>query len=285
LDFRDKIYALISLTPEAQNQLLVYYDINPEQLMLSVLNFCHAYQNLSVFGTLGFMSFLRQHLEVRTDELRNNILNLDNPNCPTSFAIGGTIRGRIETLHPGRHMEEVALRVRDKLPTLLQRHPLFLNERALSTRLELDPRSLAGTEPCVPVEISGIDQCLFVFNGNELRKRLSADSTSDLESPPSSSSPLFAGLASTRVNIGDEIWQFDRTPVAVVARRTPRGYTLVGRAFLLRDLSADCQNSGSRLEDQIVWVKDGAKHPQATPVIEVDLRGLHELMTWVNLDL
>ncbi|KIX08584.1 uncharacterized protein Z518_03240 [Rhinocladiella mackenziei CBS 650.93] len=284
-DFRDKIYALISLTPDAQTHLSVDYNIDRVQLMLTVLNFSHTYQNLSAFRTLSFMSFLRQHLEVGRDELRDSILNLETPVFSTNFAVCGTIRGWIETLHPGRDAEEAALRVRNRLPALFPRRKLLLNEKGTLMSLEIDSEALVDTQPCATVGIPGIDQCLFAFTGNELGD--SKNSTVDRELPPrytTTDGPLFAGLASARVNIGDEIWQFDRTPVAVIARKTLQGYTLVGRAFLIRDLRAEYQCSRSRLEDEIVWIRDGTKHPKATPVISVDLKGLHELMTWVNLD-
>ena len=284
LDFHDKIYALISLTSEAQTHLSVHYDIDRPQLMLTVLNFCHTYQNLSAFGTLSFMSFLRQHLEVKRDELRSSILNLETSVLSTNFAICGTVRGRIESLYLGRDVEEAALRIRNKLPALSPRHKLLLNKRGPSTSLEIDPEALVDTRPCATVGIPGIDLCLFAFTGNGHRDLSSTDSTDDLDLPPRYNGPLFAGLGSTRVNIGDEIWQFDRTPVAVIARKTFQGYTLVGRAFLIRDLRANYQGSQSRLEDEIVWIRDGSQHPQATPVISVDLKGLHELMTWVNFD-
>ncbi|KAH8811287.1 heterokaryon incompatibility protein-domain-containing protein [Xylogone sp. PMI_703] len=288
-DFRDKIYALISLTPDAQAHLPVDYDIDRVQLMLTVLNFSHTYQNLSAFRTLSFMSFLRQHLEVRRDELRKSILNLGTPMLFTNFAVCGTVRGWIETLHPGRDVEEVALRIRNRLPALFPRPQLSLNEKGPSMPLEIDLETLADTELRATVGIPGIDQCLFSFRGHEPGE--SRNSTVDRESPPRytaingpTNGPLFAGLASTRVNLGDEIWQFDRTPLAVIARKTLQGYALVGRAFLIRDLRAESQNSWSRLEDEIVWIRDGTNHPTATPVISVDLKGLHELMTWVNLD-
>lgn len=275
-DFRDKIYALISLTPKAQTHLSVHYDIDRVHLMLTVLNFCCKYQNLSVFRTLSFISFLRQHLEVGRDELRNSILNSETPGFSTNFAIRGTIRGRIETLHPGRDVEEAALRIRNRLPALFtRRHILLQNENRSSMSLRIDPNALEDTQPCATVEIPAIDLCLFAFTGNYLRARSSKHSTDG---------PLFAGLASARVNIGDEIWQFDRTPMAVIARKTLQGYKLVGRAFLIRDLKAEYHSRRSRVEDEIVWIKDGTKHRKATPVISADLKGLHELWTWVDFD-
>ena len=293
LDFRDKIYALISLSPEAQTHLTVHYDIDRLQLMLTVLRFCCKHQRLSTFGTLGFMSFLRQHLEVERDELHNGILYLGkSPALSDSFAINGTVRGKIETLHPGRDVEEAALRVRPLFPALIPRQTIFLSDRGPSNALEIDTKASINTQASATVGIPGADQCLFAFTGNPLRDEASTESTEDPDSPPeyvlatpnTIKGPLFAGLASTRVNVLDEIWQFDRTPVAIIARMTPEGYILVGRAFLIRDLRVGEQRTPSRLEDEIVWIKDGTKHAQTTPAISVDLKGLHDLMCWVNFD-
>ena len=288
LEFRDKIYALISLTSEAQNRLSVHYDIDRPHLMLSVLDFCNTYQTLSSFRTLSFTAFLRQHLEVRRDELRSTMLTLQIPVTFTNFAICGTIRGRIESLSPGRDAEEAALRIRKTLPALIPRHELSLNERGPSMPYEIDQRYLVDTRLSAMVGVPGIDQCLFTFIGNEPRDQSMTGPADDLDLPPMytiTNRPLIAGLASTRVNIGDEIWQFDRTPVAVIAPKTLQGYTLVGRAFLIRDLRKKHPANASPLEDEILWVKDSRKHPQATPIISVDLKGLHELMTWVDFDL
>lgn len=285
-EFHDKVYALISLNTEARDHLLVDYTLKRTELMLSVLQFCQTHEELSEFGTLAFASFLRQHLEAEMDKLRDRILDLENPSI--KFTIRGTVRGRVDSLNSGRHIDEAALRFRKQLPALIHHHRLSLNRRnPFWDSLEFDENSLFA-QPAT-VAIAARDQCLFAFTGNELRDLASATTTYDsdsLRTYVSPSSPLFAGLASTKVEIGDEIWQFDRTPVAIVARRTHQGYMLAGRAFLVRDLNLKVkrQSSQSRVEDEIVWVKDSTKHSQLTPVISTGLQGLYELVLRVNFD-
>jgi hypothetical protein len=284
-EFHDKVYALISLDAEARDHLLVDYNVDRPELMLSVLHFCQTHEELSDLGTLGFVSFLRQHLEVEMDSLRDSILNLQRPSV--KFTVCGTVRGRVESLYPGRHVEEAALRFRRQLPALIPYHRLSLNRGGpFSMSLEFDQDSVFA-HPAT-VGIAAMDQCLFAFTGNELRDVSSAETTDDsdsLQTYVNPSGPLFAGLASTKVELGDEIWQFDRTPVAIVARRTRQGYGLAGRAFLVRDLRVKRQSSQSRVEDEIVWVKDSTKHSQATPVISTGMQGLYELALWVNFDI
>ncbi|KIW31287.1 uncharacterized protein PV07_02947 [Cladophialophora immunda] len=287
-DFHDKVYALISLSQEAQAHLIVQYDIDQATLMLKVLEFCYRYEKLSNFRILSFMSFLRQHLEVGIGVLRSRSFGPQSPVITTEFVVRGTVRGRISELAPGRGAEDAALGVRNKLPTLLLRHGLLIKKQGHFMTLE-DADASADTNNHTVMEVSGLDQCLFSFTGSNHRDRpLNAvdddDSAHTLSPDPPGYSltqePLLVGFASTRVRIGDEIWQFDRTPVAIIARKTPPGFSLAGRAILLRDPgAANMEGHQWHLEDEIAWIKDGTKYPQSTPVIKVDLRGLYKLMT------
>ena len=283
-NIHDKVYALISLNAEARDHLLVDYNFKRPELMLSVLHFCQTHEELSDLGTLAFVLFLRQLLEVEMDELRDSILNLQRPSV--KFTVCGTVRGRVESLHPGRYVEDAALRFCNQLPALIPYHRLSLNGGGpFSMSLEFDQDSVFA-HPAT-VGIAALEQYLFAFTGNEHRDVSSAETTNDSESLltcVNSSGPLFAGLASTKIELGDEIWQFDRTPVAIVARKTRQGYGLVGRAFLVRDLRARRKSSQSRVEDEILIVKDGTKHSQPTPVISTGMQGLCELALWVNFD-
>ena len=282
--FHDKVYALISLNAEARDHLLVDYKSDRPKLMLSVLHFCQTHEELSSHGTLGFVLFLRQLLEVEMDRLRESILNLQRPSV--KFTVRGTVRGRIESLHAGRHVEEAAVRFRKQLPALIPYHRLSLNRGGpFSMSIEFDHDLVFAHPPMVGTPAR--DQCLFAFTGNEVRDVSSAEITNDsdsLRTCVNQSGPLLAGLASAKVEVGDEIWQFDRTPVAIVARRTCQGYGLAGRAFLVRDLRPNRQSSQSRVEDVILWVKDSTKHSQSTPVISTGMQGLYELARWVNFD-
>ncbi|OAG42375.1 hypothetical protein AYO21_03251 [Fonsecaea monophora] len=255
-DFHDKVYALISLTPNAQVHLPVDYNASRAQLLLTVFNFSLTYQDLSTFRILGFMSFLRQHLEVSREELHGSIHDPETPLYSTNIAVRGIVRGWISTAHPG----------------LL---------------VEIDQEGLRDPQPGAIVGIPGIDQNLFTLTNHkpgDSRNGDSSDRATGWGSPPkykpTTQSSVCAGLACTRVQYGDEIWQFEDTPVAVIARKTARGYSWIGRAFLIRDHQRD----RSSLKNSIAWIRDSTKHSRATPVIHVDLKGLYELMTWVNLD-
>lgn len=78
--------------------------------------------------------------------------------------------------------------------------------------------------------VSHLDLCPFVYQSN-------IDAQSGEQ-------PLFIGLASCRVEDGDEVWQFHDTPLTFIMRPirnedtnaeiTINGYVMVGRAFLVR---------------------------------------------------
>lgn len=298
-DFHDKIYALLSLTSRAQLHLLVQYSVNRVQLMLSVMDVCSKHEGLSVFRTLSFICFLQQHLEVRMDDFRSSLLNSANPTVSTTFAVKGVVHGKIKSLHTGARVEEGALQFRKSLPSLSVLQALSLKYARVHNSdtitdpayLEIDRQTSPATLSRPLAKIPGIDQCLFAFVGNELTDATTINSTKDeelLPSPSSTQGPIFAGFAATRVDVGDEIWQFERTPLVVVARKTSKGYNLMGRAFLIRDLCTGFQDterySSSRFEDELVWIKDGAWQRQLTPKICLDVKGLYEMITWVNFD-
>lgn len=299
-DFRDKIYALLSLTSKAQMHLLVQYDIDRVQLMLSVLHVCSVYEGLSEFRTLSFTCFLRQHLEVRLDELRDALIRSTTPTPSTVFAIKGIMHGRIESLQTKSYIEDAALRFRNNLDALHVHQIISLKtvkasgfmNRADPTHLEIDRVASPATLLHPTAEIPAIDQCLFAFVGNEdVGPRLDVP-VQDADPPPAytgTEGSQFFGFASVRVNVGDEVWQFERTPVAVVARPTLQGYDLVGRAFLILDLSdashgGRLSHSAKKFEEGLFWVRNGTNYSQWTPTISVDFKGLYELMRWVALD-
>lgn len=301
-DFHDKIYALLSLTSEAQMHLLVQYDIDKAQLMLSVLRVCLIYEDLSMFRTLSFACFLRQHLDIRLDDLREAVLKSATPRFSTTFAIRGVVHGKIENLQTGSYVEEAALRFRNNLDALHVHQTLSLKvvrlrdfesvDSAASKHLEIDRMASPAALFHPTAEISAIDQCLFAFIGNETVDTDPAVPTEEFDSPPAyttANGPQFVGFASAKVAVDDEVWQFDRTPVAVIARKSLQGYDLIGRAYLIRDLN-DSNHGGrvghfpKKFEEQLFWVRDGTKYNQLTPTISVDFKGLYELMSWVTLD-
>ena len=288
-ELRDQVYALLSLSEHAKEHLPVRYDIDRIELMLSVIIVSQLYENLSRFRTLSFTCLLKQHLRVRAHEVGYATLNPPVSTMNTMIKLQGIVRGTIRSRRVSSNIEEAALPVQDEVPPLnaLSKINLeflqfsYYDQNAIPTLLIVDRQLSRFSEGDAPIAVPGIDQCLFAFEGDDSRR----------SSKAYRQRATIAGLASISIDIEDEIWQFERTPLAVIARRSRQGYSLIGRAYLLKDLSTghhsdkpESRWSHSRLEDDLVWVKDTKLHDLLTPVMSVDVRGLLELMTWATHD-
>lgn len=199
--------------------------------------------------------------------------------------VRGITRDRIETLYPRPDMKEAALRIYNRLPSLLPYEYFLLNEQRPSMPLKINPETFVSTQSCMNVAIPGIDQCLFASTDN--KREDSSNSIHGRESVPGHVPNMvhsLGGFASAKGNVGDEIWQFDRNPVAIIARKTSQGYALVGRASLVRNWKPGKQDDWSQLSKEVLWVSDAPKDLDTTPLVSTDIEGLHELMTWVNFD-
>ena len=288
-DFRDQVYALLSLSEHAKNHLDVRYDIDRVELLVAVVNIAWLYEDLSPLRTLSFACFLRQHFKIKDDEIRNALLYRPRLNPEQTIGIQGVVRGIVRRHRVSVDTEDAALKFRNQVPALNANAPIQLrfhqpvhhDRNAIAPLLVVDTLVPGLDGHGVPVVVPGLDQWLFAFDGEDSRRSPKAYRAR----------ATIAGLASTRIDIGDEIWQFERAPLAFVARPTAWGYTMVGRAYLLDKLSTGChfddtdvRPSHWQLEDDLVWVKDARLHEVLTPIIDVDVRGLLKLVTWAIYD-
>ncbi len=288
-DFRDQVYALLSLSQHAKDHLPVRYDINEIELMVAVVTMSWLYEDLSPLRTLSFTCFLRQHLKIKDEQVRNVLLYRPRANPESSIGIQGVVRGIVRRHRVSVDTEDAALKFRNQVPALSANEPIALrfhqpvhhDRNAIAPLVVVDPLDPWVAVPDAPIAVPGLDQWLFAFDGEDSRR----------SSKAYRARATIAGLASTRIDIGDEIWQFERTPLAFVARPSEWGYTLVGRAYLLDKLSTGChfddtdvRPSHWQLEDDLVWVKDARLHEVLTPVIDVAVRGLLKLMSWAIYD-
>ena len=289
-DFRDHVYALLSLSERAKDHMPVLYNIGRIDLLASVINVSWLYESMSPLRTLSFTCFLRQHLKIKDREIRSAMLNRPNLNTRRKVVgLQGVVRGFVRKHRVSPETEDAALKLRKQLPALnalgtieMRFHrPSYHDRNTIAPLVVLDPLVPELDESVAPIVVPGIDQWLFDFDGEDSRRSPKAYRER----------ATIAGLASTRVNVGDEIWQFERTPLAFVARPSEWGYTLVGRAYLLEKLSTGCHFDKTdarpahwQLEDDLVWVKDARLHEALTPIIDVDVPGLLKLMTWAIYD-
>lgn len=275
-DFHDKVYALLSLTSQAKLHLQIQYEITRQQLMLTVFDVCCIREQLPSRRALSFYLFLQQHLEVSDSDLKQEVERV-SVTASRDFQIQGTLRGTIEALPIGPAADTMALHLRDTIPDLVVRNNMTLvvdsssNADVNTVPSELKIQALGGTSrDATCVKVPGIDQCLFELRENRTAAKKALEN------------PRIAGLASTRPRVGDEIWQFDRTPVAVIARRSDRGVELVGRTFLF-PISRSSEPK-AEFEQELSWVKDSSTSNHLTPIINLDIAGLYEFASWVNFD-
>lgn len=151
------------------------------------------------------------------------------------------VRGTVRSLRVSIETDETALQIRRTIPPLAApSRPRLHTFQELGAREAPDvgsPLTLIASPERTPAALSipSIDQCLFFASDDS---RPSAKSYRERVT--------LVGLASTVVELDDEIWQFERTPMAIIARRERHGYALVGRAYLLRELSSGRHADGGR---------------------------------------
>ena len=264
----------------------VLYDIGPVELMASVITVSWLYEDVSPLRTLSFACFLRQHLKIKDRQIRSVMFK--GLTSQTRVGLQGVVRGVVRKRRVSPETEDAALKLRKQLPALNAlaaielrfHHPFHHDRNAIAPLVAVGPLVPELADNDVPLPVPGVDQWLFDFDGEDSRG----------SSKAYRERVTIVGLASMRVDIGDEIWQFERTPLAFVARPCDLGYTLMGRAYLLEKLSTGCHfdNTDARpahwqLEDD-VWVKDARLHEVLTSIIDVDVPGLLNLMTWVIYD-
>jgi hypothetical protein len=198
----------------------------------------------------------------------------------------GVVRGTLQANRTSPETEEAALQARVRVPALellgethLEFLPQPLDDSSVDQVLVAGSRSTPrSVQRNAPVEVTGLDQYLFAFEGEDSRapSKRYRDRT------------IIAGLAARRIETGDEIWQFERTPLAFIARSSATDFTLVRRAYLLKELSTGCRSSktssSSRFGNELVWVKDAKLNQRMTPVIEMDGSGLLEVLSWATCD-
>ena len=229
-DPRDKVLALLSFCPGAQILLSVDYSVEPVALMLSVFDFCLFHEDLHTRFMISLGLLLRNQLQIATTTLDNCIRNSRfctrlRATKPTLYTITALVCGHLTSTKINPRCEPCVLHCRkllgEELPSLQSCCTNQLRELVgpdgkshLHLRVsDLIPKPLFGNGPGI-----GIHE-LWAF---------------EFRSPHSGSrSPL--GLASTRVDLTDELWHFPKTPIALIARRDSSGsYSIVSRAYILR---------------------------------------------------
>lgn len=282
-DPRDRVYALLSLSERTKRCLEVRYDFKPSELLVSVVRVCSRFDGLSAFRTVSYAWFLAQHLVnigsqifyVYEGSLRKSVVGT------RTIKVRGVVRGTIKSLRVSTEIEEAARQIRRAIPPLVaysKRHlrpfqrPRRPNVPEAYTLDRPSPDTRSGLSIC------GIDHFLFSFDGDNKGPLSAYDEEQNTNS--------IVGLANVAVEPGDQVWQFEQMPLAMIVRRYRDSFTLVGRAYLLRDLSGRSYGAREKLwgtfGDKLVWVRNHKQHDTWTPVLLVNGDDLVTLMCWTG---
>jgi hypothetical protein len=227
LNPRDKIFALLALCKTAHEVIPVDYSMEPIMLMLFVLDFCLFHEELDLLSTIGLGLLLRSQLEIETATLnfclRHDLLSVRyRATSRTQYNLRAIVRGRVVSSDVNNHWRSYVLHCRSalrQLPPLAQCRtaPLIVSGSGNAFRLQLDDLISELDVSLCSTAVGYQDLCAFMYRA-------------ELED-----SNFRIGLASTRVQLDDQIWQFPKTDLALVARRTKAGgFEIVGRTYLLR---------------------------------------------------
>ena len=103
---------------------------------------------------------------------------------------------------------------------------------------------------------------------------------------------ILAGMSSAPLRIDDEIWQFSRTSVAIIARPEGNGgYTFVARAYIITkeawSTSRDRRDKNRKVKliKILDWTKEQSLGPghEWTKTVNLDPFHLLQMMKWVDL--
>lgn len=298
---RDRIYALLSLTNHAKDHLAVDYNIELYELLISVLQVCLVYEDMSPSHPLSFACFLRRQLSISSTSLKLGIQRrITFQDRPTSSHLSLTlcVRSVLKTLRIDPLVEDDIHRIRSKLPSIFHYRPIKLDSTSDYGDAELVVREtpIDEADDDHSEKIGSNTQWIFSFT----------PSNAGLGSPPHAQKTL-AGMSTAAIQLNDEVWQFPRTPVAIIARKTKGGYDLVARALVMnidqaflvkidkptgnrRHRSPTSPTSeritGPQLERILDWPKDVGNEDgrNDTKMIAVTAAELLRLMLWVDYD-
>jgi hypothetical protein len=281
MDVRDKIFALVSLSPKASSHLRVDYTIKPVELFFEVLAFSCKHDLLNPTGVISLMLQLQRQLGLGRNDLEQGVKNLTS-DLSTKFPQLDTIsafrRGEVRSTRVEASGEAYAYRHRDTVPALstvdeYSLHPAGTRYAGVGISYPSAKRGQSKHS------VSGQD--LFVFTYHEVDKHGIDNGSSQV------------GVSSCWVQSGHEVWQFLDTPVALIMAKRETAYHLLGRAFILAHSSNGMYVTDYQYEQPFTDLIDKAAissheayasyKPQELR-IDNDFDLLFDVLEWVDYD-
>ena len=280
-EVRDRVFGLVGLSRMASTNFSVNYATDSVSLLFSVVLFAIEHENLSRTDIVGFMHLLRTELNLSWTDLRQATASLhENAFDPSQLGRVSLIyRGRIQSRSIPTSEEAYIHRCRDNAPSLKRLQPITLKYDTVTQLLDFEG-SIAFVESTDPASknrwpVSGQDLCPINFHSTRLEAK---------------KRPADVGLATCRVQSGDEIWQFPDTPVALIARTEADAFRLWGRAFLLKTSTNIEKADYYERRDWLEVVDKGSHLAKAGSIgwnvrtFKVNFVTLLNILKWVDYD-
>lgn len=241
-DRLDRVYAMLSLSELGKTHIPVDYGIQPLKLLLSVVRMASRYEGLTKPRTLSFACFLRQHLEITAEEFQygmNDPRLVENGEREYTFSASVKVIGKVTSTRIDPQVEDRLNILRRSLPSILHYNPIELRRTAPPNPTRANdpdetysfvPSPQPNNDNITGSKVNAIN--LWAFS---CQISTSASMANHPTRNNNNNNQILAGMSTTSLQTNDEIWQAPRTPIAMIARPTRTGYTLVSRAMMIKN--------------------------------------------------
>lgn len=269
-DRHDTVFAFLSLTPRIAAHIKAGYDTSIIDLMLEVLRIACRLESLPQQKVISFAAFLRRQFEISRADAAEFIDKFHSTGSQPLQGITAEVRVRgTATSQLSVKQEQMIVAVRRKSRPLLQLDHIGLEGSAVERLYRLSRRRSSAIFSN-PGRVSSQDLCAFGWqtdNGNSFFAANNAN----------------IGLATTPIQYGDEVWQFQDSDVALIVRHHGAGCSIVGRAHLFQKVAQlDRLPSEDVQRNFLSRAWRGDAPAGAIRNIQLDVPLLLQLVLWVD---
>ena len=273
-EIRDKIFALVSLSDTAKLHLGVDYTADPVTILFSVLRFAFSHESLHYGGIVGLMYQLKRQLGLSREDLLQSF-GRHQDITPQLALIAAYHRGYVTHDIVDPRLEACAQSCQNFVVVLrtLRTPSLRIDERSGS----INALKFTGTPQGLlnKTFVSGQDLRVFAFTQKGF-----IDSTKVY---------TYVALATSWVELGDEVWQSLNTPVALIARREVEAYRIVARALIIKGdiehlTEAESRHNWSKFLCQGSYLLGSQTRSYEEKPLVVSFGGLLDILEWTDAD-
>ncbi|ETN44538.1 uncharacterized protein HMPREF1541_10208 [Cyphellophora europaea CBS 101466] len=269
-DPHDTVFALLSLTPRIAAHINAGYETSIIDLMVEVLRISCRLESLPPHRIISFAAFLRRQFEIDQASLHDHITQFQASGAQPLQGLKAEVRVRgVATSHLSVKQEQVIVTTRAKARPLYQLDAIPLEGNLVEGVYRMSRRRSSLTAE-KSVRVSSQDLCAFGWQSPEGNSFFGSNNPN-------------VGLATTPIQYGDEVWQFQDTDVALIIRHHNTGCSAVGRAQLYQKPPHLDRLPSSEVERNFLsraW--RGNAPAGSTRNIQLDVPLLLQLILWVE---